>query len=105
MPQPLASALRQRGIDLLLSIEDGTEQLNDPDLWLRATNLGRIVVTQDQDFLAIAQWNSDEEQPHPGLVFCHSSKMALSKLADDLDLIAQAMSPDEFISTIVWVPM
>lgn len=105
MPRPLALALRQRGIDVLLSAEDGTESLSDPDLWERAESLDRIVATQYQDFLALAQMKSDDEQPHPGLVFCHTSNVPLRQLADDLELIAQAMSLDELISTIFWVPM
>lgn len=105
MPRPLALALRQRGIDVLLSAEDGTETFSDSDLWERAESLDHIVVTQDQDFLSLAQMKTDNEQPHPGLVFCRMSNVALGELADDLELIAQAMSLDELTSAILWVPM
>jgi predicted nuclease of predicted toxin-antitoxin system len=101
MPLPLAAALRQRGIDVMTTIEDGANRLTDPELWRRATALSRIVVTLDQDFLAMAQ----KAQSHPGLVFCDVSGVSTRLLADNLELIALAMEPPEFHSKIFWVPM
>ncbi len=101
MPLPLAANLQQRGIDVLTANEDGAARLADPELWQRATELGRIVVTQDQDFLAMARATPS----HPGFVFCDIAGVSTGSLANDLELIALAMEPNEFNSKIIWVPL
>lgn len=105
MPLPLAAALRQRGIDVLTSIEDGTERCSDPAIWARATELSRIAVTRDQDFLAMARAATRSNQFHPGLVFCDIAGVPNRKLTDDLELIALGMELNEFGSKVIWVPM
>ena len=50
----VTNGLRLRGVDVLTAQEDGTARLSDPDLLDRATALGRVVFTQDEDFLAEA---------------------------------------------------
>lgn len=105
MPLPLAAALRQRGIDVLTAIDDGADRLADPELWQRATELGRIAVTQDRDFVAMARAAESAGQPHPGMIHCDISGVSTRSLADDLELIALAMELKEFSSRIFWVPM
>jgi predicted nuclease of predicted toxin-antitoxin system len=43
--------LRSRGVDVLTAQEDGTGTLDDPALLDRAGTLGRVLFTQDKDFL------------------------------------------------------
>jgi predicted nuclease of predicted toxin-antitoxin system len=50
----ITDGLRRRGIDVLTSREDGTDTWEDEPLLERATLLGRVLFTQDDDFLAIA---------------------------------------------------
>jgi predicted nuclease of predicted toxin-antitoxin system len=57
VPSAVTGGLRRRGVDVLTSQEDGTREAHDVVLLERATDLGRILFTQDDDLLAIAsQW-------------------------------------------------
>jgi predicted nuclease of predicted toxin-antitoxin system len=47
----VTSALRLRSIDVLTAQEDGAAELDDDRLLQRATELGRVLVSQDEDLL------------------------------------------------------
>ena len=47
----VTEGLRLRGVDVLTAQEDGAATMDDPDLLDRAGELGRVIFTQDQDFL------------------------------------------------------
>jgi predicted nuclease of predicted toxin-antitoxin system len=54
IPMALTEGLRRRGVSVLTSQEDGTRQADDESLLERATQLDRILVSQDKDLLRIA---------------------------------------------------
>jgi predicted nuclease of predicted toxin-antitoxin system len=54
IPLVITEGLRRKGIDVLTSQEDGTAEVDDESLLDRATALGHLLFTQDQDFLRIA---------------------------------------------------
>lgn len=54
VPQAITRGLRRRGVDVLTAQEDGTTELRDPELVDRASALGRILFTRDQDLLGEA---------------------------------------------------
>jgi predicted nuclease of predicted toxin-antitoxin system len=47
----MTEGLRLREVDVLTAQEDGAATLDDPVLLDRAMALGRVVFTQDEDFL------------------------------------------------------
>jgi predicted nuclease of predicted toxin-antitoxin system len=49
---PIAEGLRERRVDVLTAQEDGTREMEDAELLDRASALGRVLVTHDDDFLA-----------------------------------------------------
>lgn len=51
--------LRRRGVDVLMAKEDGADEFDDARLLDRATELGRVLFTQDGDFLAEAKERND----------------------------------------------
>lgn len=54
VPAAITEGLRGRGVDVLTSQEDGTRRWEDDALPVRATELQRILFTQDEDLLRIA---------------------------------------------------
>jgi len=48
VPAAITQGLRRRGVDVLTSQEDGTRRASDDELLARATQLARILVSQDQ---------------------------------------------------------
>ena len=55
VPAAIADQLRRRGVDILTAQDDGTAELEDPDLLARSTALSRIPFTQDIRFKARAE--------------------------------------------------
>ena len=64
----ITNALRQRGIDVLTAQEDDHGNTSDVDLLQRANTLGRLMFTQDDDFLVIAQEWQTSGRPFAGIV-------------------------------------
>ena len=54
VPLPITNKLRQRDVDVLRDREDNHQNTPGPIILDRATELQRVVFTQDDDFLAIA---------------------------------------------------
>jgi hypothetical protein len=54
VPVAVTYGLLLRGVDVLTAQLDGTTEMEDPALLDRATTLGRVLVTQDEDLLAEA---------------------------------------------------
>jgi len=61
VPRSIAIGLRMRGVDVLTTQEDGTERLADSDLLDRATELGPVLFTFDDDLLAEASHRQKEK--------------------------------------------
>jgi len=62
IPSAVLEGLRRRGIDVLTSQTDGTRDVSDEALLQRATELSRLLFTQDTDFFAIARaWQASEK--------------------------------------------
>ena len=54
VPAAITRGLVMRRVDLLTAQLDGTTQLDDPSLLDRATELGRVLFSQNADLLAEA---------------------------------------------------
>ena len=54
VPKAITNGLRLRGVDVLTAYEDGTREYEDADLLDRATELQRVLFTQDDDLLSEA---------------------------------------------------
>jgi predicted nuclease of predicted toxin-antitoxin system len=65
----IVDGLRARGIDCLTCEDDGTTRADDADILQRATGLGRIVLSEDRDFLRIASSWMSSGRHFNGVVF------------------------------------
>ena len=54
VPAAITRGLLLRGVDVLTAQIEGTTELEDPDWLDRATELGRVLFSQDEDLLAEA---------------------------------------------------
>ena len=85
VPGPLTEALRERSLDVLSSQEDGTRTLADEALLKRAVELGRLLLTQDEDFLVIgAAWQQTGRE-FPGVFFARQG-LPIGRLTRDVEL-------------------
>ena len=78
----------------------------DDDVLLdRALALGRVVFTQDQDFLAEAAMRQRIGQPFAGVIFAHQHGVSISGCIDDLELLAKVYDPPEMMDRVVYLPI
>lgn len=105
VPLAVVTGLRLRGIDVLTAQEDGSGRLNDRDLLERATRLGRVLVSQDQDLLREAARLLAASERFSGLVYAHQLRVTIGQMVEDLVLIAETTSADEWAGWIEYLPI
>ena len=105
VPAPIANQLRRRGVDILTAQEDGAAEMDDPDLLARSTALGRVLFTQDIRFKARAQDWQREARPFAGLLFGHQLHGSIGQYVRDLELIAKATAPADWIGRVEQLPL
>jgi predicted nuclease of predicted toxin-antitoxin system len=105
VPRAVAIGLRLRGIDVLTAQEDGRAELDDDLLLERATELGRILVSQDADLLREGGRLLTEGQPFSGVVYAHQLRITIGQMVEDLALIAQATTREEWRDKIEFLPI
>jgi hypothetical protein len=100
----ITKGLRRRGIDVVTALEDGAALWDDERLLERATQLGRVVFTQDDDFLAIAHEWQDAGREFAGVVYAHQLRITIGQAVDDLELIALAYEPEDMRNRVEYLP-
>lgn len=105
VPSAIANGLRRRGIDVLTCDQDGASQLSDEQLLERAQELGRVIFTQDADFLEIANERIARGQEFAGVVYAHQLHITIGQAVRDLDLIARVLSAEEIKNRVIYLPL
>jgi hypothetical protein len=82
--------LRQRGADVLTAREAGMLTATDEEHLQRALNEGRVIFTQDDDFLRLHSAGAD----HAGIAYAPQGT-SIGDVIRGLMLIAQALDADE----------
>ncbi len=72
----ITNGLRQRQVDVLTVQEDHRSGIADPEVLDRATELQRVLFSQDDDLLAEAKHRQMLAVPFPGVVFARQSKVS-----------------------------
>ena len=101
----VTAGLRLRGVDVLTAQEDGTGELPDPEPLDRATELGRVLFTQDDDLLREAKRRQQTGESFAGIIYAHQLGITVSQYIADLELIAQASEPHEWLNRTVFLPL
>lgn len=105
VPRAITTALRLRSVDVLTAQEDGASQLDDSRLLQRATELGRVIVSQDADLLREGVRRLDEHEEFSGIIYAHQLQITIGKMVRDLELIAKATSHEEWRGKIEYLPI
>jgi len=79
VPMAVTEALRRKGLDILTSQDDGTATKDDDILLARAAELGRVLFSQDRDFLRIA--SDGKNRTNPSLAFSSRHSKASASVA------------------------
>ena len=105
VPSAIADGLRLRGVDVVTAQEDGSAEFEDPRLLDRATELQRILVTQDEDFLHEASRRHRAGEAFFGIVYAHQLYVTIGECVTDLEIIAKNVEPDEWIAHVEYLPL
>jgi hypothetical protein len=97
--------LRARGIDVVTAAEDGTADGEDEAVLARATESGRLIFTQDRDFLAIAHAWMASGRSFAGVVYGHQWLITIGQAIRDLEAVAVVMEPDEMRGRVEFLPL
>lgn len=101
----IAEQLRRRGVDVVLARDVGGEELLDSELLDQAGALGRLLFTQDQDFLAAAALRQRAGRQFPAVLFGPQRANSVGQYVADLELIAKAGKTGEFDSRVLYLPL
>jgi predicted nuclease of predicted toxin-antitoxin system len=96
--------LLRRHVDVGSIQDDGLEGLADPEVLDRATALGRVLFSQDDDLLAEAARRQRSGTPFAGVIFAHQH-VPIAVCIEGLELIAVAMQPEEFTDRVMYLPL
>lgn len=105
VPSSITSGLRQRQVDVITAYEDGTHDWDDADLLDRATELGRVLFTQDDDLLAEAARRQGDGIFFHGVIYAHQQRISIGGCVHDLELIAKTCDPPDVINDVLYLPL
>jgi predicted nuclease of predicted toxin-antitoxin system len=98
-PTALAEALRRRGIDVATAADAGLLHAPDEDHIASARTQGRMIFTQDADFLRLHAAGAD----HSGIAYCHQQALTLGQIIQGLVLIWDIYEPEEMCKHVEWL--
>ena len=101
----VTNGLRLRGVDVLTAQEDGARELDDPGLLDRATVLGRVLFTQDDDLVREAAKRLRSGAAFAGVIYAHQLNTTVGRCIDDLELIAEVSDPAEWAGRLLYLPL
>lgn len=105
VPFAMTIELQLRGVDVLTAQEDGAAQLEDSKLLDRASNLGRVLVTQDADFLIEAARRQENALRFAGIIYAPQLDITIGQCVRDLELIARAPDPEDWFNWVEFLPL
>jgi hypothetical protein len=97
--------LRLRGVDILTAQEDSAGEFDDPRLLDRASELSRVLFTHDDDLLREASRRQETGETFAGVIYAHQLDITVGQCIEDLELIAQATEPAEWIDRVTYLPL
>jgi hypothetical protein len=92
VPKAVTEGLHRRGVDAITVQELGLQAAQDTRHLERAAQDGRVVVTQDADFLRLHA----SGLPHRGIVYAHQ-QTPVSHILRSLMLLHDVLSPDDMV--------
>lgn len=105
VPAAITDGLRARGIDVMPCQADGRLRASDEELLDRATGLGRVFFTQDEDLLEIAARWTGENHEFSGVVYCHQLAAGIGRVIADLELMANVLASSDINGQVIYLPL
>jgi len=103
--QAITKELRQRGVNVLTVQEDGRTSFPDSIILDRATEIKRVMFSQDQDFLVEAKRRQTAGINFAGVIYARQSHVYIGDCIRDLELIAKACNPEDCANYVQYLPL
>jgi hypothetical protein len=87
----IAEGLRRHGVDVTTTPQVGLLGATDEEQAAHAFAEGRVIFTQDRDFLRI----NAARVPHAGIAYCPKGSKSIGEIIDGLMLIWDVLDPEE----------
>src|SRR5436309_1776533 len=100
VPRPITRGLRRRTVEVLTAQEDGTARWDDGELLSRASELNRVLFSQDEDLLAQAALRQREARHFAGVIYAPQLALSIGQFIDELELVAKAGEPADFTNRV-----
>ena len=105
IPRAITEGLRLRGVDVITSFEDGADKMGDAELLDRASKLGRVLFTQDNDLLSEGAMRQKKGIPFNGVIYAHQMRVSIGTCIQDLEIIAKAGEAEDLLNKIQFLPL
>ncbi len=101
----LASAMRQRGWDVISAHEVGLVGVTDEEQLEFAAQTGRVLLTFDvRDFQELTKRWLQQGREHAGILLCqHLPKQAYGKLLKRLEKVRTILTTEQMRNAVVWL--
>lgn len=101
----IIQGLRMRGVDILSVQDEGLRGLGDDEVLNRVTQLGRVLFTQDDDFLTIAEARRTAGARFAGIVYAHQMRLTIGQCVADLEIVAGVLTWEDLESRVLFLPL
>lgn len=105
VPRAITIGLRLRGVDVLTAFEDGAGNVDDTELLSRASSLGRVLFSQDDDLLAEAARRQAADIYFSGVIYAHQLRVSIGMCVHDLEIIATVGEPADLQQQVLFLPL
>lgn len=105
VPRAITMGLRLRHVDVVTAYEDQAHEIADTDLLDRATRLGRVLFTQDDDLLAEATQRQRAGIGFGGVIYAHQQDVSIGQCVQDLEMIAAAGTEADVLNRVMYLPL
>jgi uncharacterized protein with PIN domain len=95
----IADGLRLHGIDVTTTIDVRLEGADDEDHIRFAADQGRVILTNDRDFLA----HHDRGVAHAGIAYYQQQQRSIGEVIQYLVLMDACLSPDEMVGRVEFI--
>ncbi len=105
IPKSITVGLRMRKVDVITAYEDQAHQLDDRALLDRASELERILFSQDDDLLVESARRQKNNIHFAGLVYAHPLNISIGTCIKQLELLSRTADLEDFSNKVVFLPV
>lgn len=105
IPDSITEGLRALGVDVVTAKEDSYSAATDLQILDRASSLGRLVFSFDQDFLIHATDRQRKGMSFRGIVSARPSRITIGQCIEQLHYLCATSEPDQFHNSVTFLPV